>query len=108
MVAASKESVHAMSSKIAEAENSRDDSVTEVITDTSVPQDDVQVFQVFFLTDDENYSVEVLETNMINFDEINQRLKMGESIFIKQKIRDSLESNIEINEENNSWYFNRC
>lgn len=98
-----------MSGKIAKTEKHNGNIYTEVITDTSVPQDDASVFQVFFLTDDENYSVEVLETQIINFEEINQRLKMGESIFIKQKTRDSLESNVEINEkENDSYYFNRC
>jgi hypothetical protein len=45
---------------------------------------------------------------MIDFEEINQRLKMSEWIFIKQKTRDNLESTIEINEENNALYFNRC
>jgi hypothetical protein len=108
MVVTTKESVHAMSDKIAETEKPSDKSFTEVITDVPAPQDDMSVFQVFFLTDDENYNVEILETNMIDFDEINQRLKMGESIFIKQKTRDMLQSNVEINEDNNSWYFNRC
>jgi hypothetical protein len=43
------------------------------------------IFQVFFLSQDNNQSVEVLETEEIDFGEIIQRLQMGESIFIKRK-----------------------
>ena len=48
-------------------------------------QDDPAIFQIFFLSQDENKKVEVLETNMIDFEEIVYRLNHGESIFIKQK-----------------------
>jgi hypothetical protein len=79
-----------MSSKITEAEKPRDDNFSNVLLDSAVPQEDMTAFQIFFLTEDENDSVEVLETNMIDYEEINQRLNMGESIFIRQKTRDIL------------------
>lgn len=97
-----------MSSKIAETEKSRDDSSSEELLDSPVSQEDVTVFQIFFLTEDENASVEVLETNMIDYEEINQRLNMGESIFIKHKTRDILEQDIETDKESKPWYLNRC
>jgi len=97
-----------MSSKIAEAEKSRDDSSSEVLLDSAVPQENMTVFQIFFLTENENDNVEVLETNMIDYEEINQRLNMGESIFIKHKIRDILEQDIETDKESKPWYLNRC
>ncbi len=97
-----------MSSKIAEAEKSRDDSSSEVLPDSAVPQENMTVFQIFFLTETENDNVEVLETNMIDYEEINQRLNMGESIFIKHKTRDILEQDIETNKESKPWYLNRC
>jgi hypothetical protein len=55
-------------------------------------QDDPAVFQIFFLNQDENKGVEVLETNLIDFEEIVYRLNHGESIFIKQKDQEILES----------------
>ena len=97
-----------MSSKIAEAEKSRDDTFSEEMLDAPIPQKDMVVFQIFFLTEDENDSVEALETNMIDFEEINQRLNMGESIFIKHKTREILEQGIEIDKDSKPWYLNRC
>ena len=75
----------------------------------SLPPEDSVIFQVFFLNQDENKSVEVLETNVIDFEEIVHRLNNGESIFIKHKNQEILEpySNVD-NEENSSWYINRC
>ena len=52
---------------------------------------DPAIFQIFFLDQDENKSVEVLETNRIDFEEIVYRLNHGESIFIKQKETKTLE-----------------
>jgi hypothetical protein len=97
-----------MSNKIAETEKSHDDSFPNVLLDSPVPQEDMTVFQIFFLTENENDSVEVLETNIIDYEEINQRLNMGESIFIKHKTRDILEQDIETDKENKPWYLNRC
>ena len=44
-----------------------------------------QLFQVFFLKDNESQSVEVDEINKINFERVVQRLKQGESVFISRK-----------------------
>ena len=45
------------------------------------------LFQLFFLKDDENQSVEVEEVKEINFEEVRKRLERGESVFITRKGR---------------------
>ena len=42
-------------------------------------------FQLFFLKDNEDLSVEVDEVNKIDFEIVVQRLKQGESVFITSK-----------------------
>lgn len=42
-------------------------------------------FQLIFLKDDENQSVEVVEVKKICFTEVEKRLKQGESVFITLK-----------------------
>jgi len=42
-------------------------------------------FQVFFLRDGENQTVEVIETNNLDCEELNRHLEFGESIFIIPK-----------------------
>jgi hypothetical protein len=68
------------------------------------------IFQIFFLAPDQSQDVEVLETKEIDFDEINQRLKLGESVFIKYKNPEITESYSQENEgkEQDFWYFKRC
>ena len=63
------------------------------------------MFQIFFLSQDQNQSVEVVETEEIDLREIIQRLKLGESVFIKHKNQEILESSSKINkeEEQNFW-----
>ena len=84
------------------------DNVTETVkTNKSVAPD--FLFQIFFLSHDQNQSVEVVETEQIDFGEITQRLKMGESVFIKYKNPEILESCSRINrEEEQNWYFTHC
>ena len=68
------------------------------------------MFQIFFLNQDESQSVEVLETDEIDLGEILQRLKMGETVFIKYKNQETLEPRSSVNdeEEQNFWYFTHC
>lgn len=68
------------------------------------------MFQVFFLTQNQSQDVEVVETEEIDFGEITQRLKLGESVFIKHKNQEMLEpqSSIGKDGEHHSWYFTRC
>lgn len=63
-------------------------------------QENPAIFQIFFLDQDENKSVEVLETNLIDFEEIVYRLNHGESIFIKQKDQKTLEPYSGLKEKN--------
>ena len=48
------------------------------------------LFQIFFLAQDQSQDVEVVETEEIDFGEITQRLKLGESVFIKHKNLETL------------------
>ena len=68
------------------------------------------LFQIFFLAQNQSQDVEVVETEEIDFMEITQRLKLGESVFIKHKNLEMLEpqSSIGKDGEHNSWYFSRC
>jgi hypothetical protein len=42
-------------------------------------------FQLFFLENDANQSVEVVEADEIDFEEVKRRLENGESVFIAPK-----------------------
>jgi len=65
-----------------------------------VPSENLRVFQVFFLTRDDNQSVEVVETEEIDFEEVIQRLNTGENVFIKSKHSESFGSIPRTEEEN--------
>jgi len=41
------------------------------------------VFQLFFLLDDEDQDIEVVEVREIDFEEVKKRLEKGESVFIE-------------------------
>lgn len=56
-----------------------------------LPPDDPLLFQIFFLAQNQNQSIEVVETDDIYFGEIIQRLKNGESVFIKYKNSETFE-----------------
>jgi len=43
------------------------------------------LYQIFFLKNDEDQSVNVQESEVIDFEEIKKRLDLGESIFIIRK-----------------------
>jgi hypothetical protein len=42
-------------------------------------------FQIFFLKNDKNQSVEVAEVDEIDFEEVKSRLERGESVYITRK-----------------------
>jgi len=75
-----------------------------------LPPDDPLLFQIFFLAQNQSQNVEVVETDKLDFGAIIQRLKNGESVFIKYKNSETFESIQKIDEEreNKPWYFNRC
>lgn len=64
-----------------------------------------ELFLLFFLADDENQSVEVVETQEIDFEEVVQRLKRGESVFIKRKSVEQDLSPKSIEDAREPWYF---
>jgi len=65
------------------------------------------LFQLFFLKNDEDQSVEVTELEEIDFREVNRRLKMGESVFITAKHKQTPESSLVKSQEDtpDSLYF---
>ena len=100
-----------MSNNITEARKTHSKNfVPDLIPSSPVSPSNPLLFQIFFLNQDENHSVEVLETNEIDLGEILQRLKMGESVFIKYKNQEILEPGSSVNkeEEQKLWYFTHC
>jgi hypothetical protein len=100
-----------MGNNVAETGNRNNKTVTpDLVTSSPVSPDNLLLFQIFFLTQDESQNVEVLETDEIDLGEIIQRLKMGETVFIKYKNQGTLDSNSKINndEEQKTWYFTHC
>ncbi len=64
------------------------------------------LFHLFFLKDDKDLSVEVLEVQEVDFTEVRKRLEFGESVFISRKIEkrfDQMEINSE--ERDEIWFF---
>lgn len=58
------------------------------------------VFQLLFL-DTENQRVEAWETNFIAFDDLINRLRVGESVFISPKKHNREDSPVCLDEDNN-------
>ena len=74
---------------------------------TKVCEED-PLFQLFFLKDDQNQSVEVEEVEEIDFTEVKKRIERGESVFITHKREEKLDASL-VAEENVAelWYFSR-
>ena len=66
-----------------------------------------EVFQILLLKNDENRSVEVIETPTIPLDELVERLKHGESVFLTYKSAQSNQNLVQrkIENLNEPWYF---
>ena len=100
--------------KIAMSKNFQDTKISKPAAPDSTVQapvssDNPFMFQIFFLAQNQSQDVEVLETEDIDFGEITQRLKLGESVFIKNKNQEMLQVQSNIKDgEGNSWYFTRC
>jgi len=64
------------------------------------------MFQLFFLKDDEEQSVEVKEVEEIDFGNVKKRVEQGESVFITPKCKEKLETSL-FEEEDiaEQWYF---
>ena len=64
------------------------------------------VFQLFFLLNNENQDIEVVEVKEIDFTEVKKRLEKGKSVFITRKRKQKLEPILVANEETvGPWYF---
>ena len=96
-----------MSRNVVETGKSHQTFTSDLVKSCPVPSDNQLLFQIFFLTQDESQGVEILETNDIDLDEILQRLKMGETVFIKNKNQRIFESRhgMNIEEKQKLRYF---
>jgi len=66
------------------------------------------LFQLFFLKNDDNQSVEVAEVEEINFEEVKRRLEIGEDIFITRKREQKTEIDfLYFDLVNEPWYLLR-
>ena len=66
------------------------------------------LFQLFFLKEDEDGSVEVEEVEKIDFGKVERRLKQGESIFITSKRKQKLNTRpVAEEDEAEPWYLSR-
>ena len=64
------------------------------------------LFQLFFLKDNEDQSVEVIEVEEIDFREVEKRLKQEEAVFIKRKHPEKLNTDLFAKEgAAEYWYF---
>ena len=64
------------------------------------------LFQLFFLKDDEDQSVEIEEVEEIDFKIVERRLKQGESVFITPKRKQKLNTRLVAEEDAaETWYF---
>ncbi len=65
------------------------------------------IFQLFFLVNNENQDVEVVEVGEIDFTEVKRRLENGESVFIARKRKQKLDPILVASEEllDNPWFF---
>ena len=74
----------------------------------NVMKDDEEklLFQLFFLKDDEDQSIEVVEVEEIDFTEVEKHIEQGESVFITRKRKQKLNPNLISSEEaEEPWYF---
>jgi hypothetical protein len=65
------------------------------------------VFQLFFLLNNENQDIEVVEAEEIDFTEVKKRLEKGESVFITRKRKQKSEPILVASEElvDDPWFF---
>jgi len=60
--------------------------MAKVVTKTFTIEDERPLFQVLFLKDDKNDSVEVEETNEVDFQKVKDHLENGEAVFITRRL----------------------
>ena len=64
------------------------------------------LFQLFFLRNNEDQSVEVEEVEEIDFRKVKEHLEHGESVFITLKRKDKFEAGlVEGEDAAETWYF---
>jgi hypothetical protein len=68
--------------------------------------EETSLFQLFFLREDKNQSVDVEEVEKIDFRRVKERLERGESVFIKRVRKQLFSTTFPAREETTKpWYF---
>jgi len=94
-----------VASSVAYLEETRDRSKVDEET-TLHETKSFELFQLFSLANDEDQSIEVVETQEIDFEEVVQRLKLGESVFITHKSMQERNPSLKLIEDfREPWYF---
>lgn len=69
---------------------------------------DKPLFRLFFLKDNDDQSVEVVEVEEIDFREVERRLQQEESVFITRKREQEMETSLVADEDvAKPWYLTR-
>lgn len=78
----------------------------QIQKDFPKPIREEHVFQLFFLKDDKDQNIQVVEVKEIDFAEVIQHLNQGKSIFIKRKRILDRNKNPRLSEDQREpWYF---
>ncbi len=63
------------------------------------------LFQLLFLRNDMNQSVEIVEAEEIDFEEVRKSIELGESFFITWKPKSKSRNSEKTQVTTDSWYF---
>jgi len=77
-----------------------------VLRNVTETNEEKPLFQLFFLKNNEEQSIEVVEVEEIDFTEVKKRLERGESVFITLKRKQELDlSQVARGDTMGPWYF---
>jgi hypothetical protein len=94
-----------MSNSVTKLDKTHDKKKPEFSIQPHISSEKSRIFHLFFLGYDQNQRVEVVETEELDFEEIVQRLRRGESVFIKNKNPENIEFGEKLMKDgkDNSW-----
>jgi len=79
-----------------------------ILRNTMEVDEEKLLFQLFFLKNDDDLSVEVEEVQKIDFKEVEMHLKQGESVFITRKRKQEFNTiSVAMEDAAEPWYFTR-
>jgi len=79
-----------------------------ILRNTTEVNEEKLLFQLFFLKNDDDLSVEVEEVEEIDFTEVKRHIEQGESVFITRKRKQEFNTILAAMEDAaEPWYFTR-